>query len=251
MSKKFPLTYSKDDINFIFSMCTMSPYVNNNSEYKKKASETRIVLSDASLVNAFASGSNSSYKIQLNAGLCDICAFIGLALAKYRVDRNIYDLSTACKWAGDASIANEFKFTKQLVLDGIEKFKYTESDTLFHDAGSYFTGLVLSVCGHELGHICCGHTLNQSVSNQTSRNDERTADLFAQSIISATPFGSYLILSSLFVEIVFAWMSPNEEESPATTHPYSRERVYNILTSHEEYLNSLGINKSNIDNFLP
>ena len=88
MAKQFPLDYNKDDINFIFNMCTMSAYVNNNSEYKKKASETRIVLSDASLVNAFASGANSSFKIQINAGLCDICAFIGLALAKYRVDRN-------------------------------------------------------------------------------------------------------------------------------------------------------------------
>lgn len=245
------LTYSKDDIEFIFNMCAMSPYVKQNPDYKKKASETRIVLSDTTLVNAFASGHNGSFKIQINSGLCNIFAFIGLALAKYRVDNNIDDLIRACRWAGEQTSTTKFQFTKEMIVAGINEFNYVESDPFIHDANSYFTGLVLSVCGHELGHICCGHTLNGSVSNQTSRNDERTADLFAQSIIATTPFGSYLILSSMFVEIVFAWMSPDEADSPATTHPYSRERAYNILTSHEEYLASIGINKSNIDDFLP
>lgn len=251
MNNTFPINYGKDELEFIFNMCAMSPYIKNNSDYKKKVSETRIVLSDTTLVNAFASGSNGSFKIQMNSGLCNIYVFIGLALAKYRVDNNISDLIQACRWTGEHTNKNQYHFSKEMIAEGIAEFNYSESDPFMHDAGSYFTGLALSVCGHELGHICCGHTLNQSVSDQTSRNDERTADLFAQSIIATTPFGSYLILSSMFVEIVFAWMSPNEADSPATTHPYSRERAYNILTSHEEYLQSIGINKSNIDDFLP
>lgn len=251
MHKRFPITYEKDDIEFIFNMCIMSPYIKTNPEYKKKASDTRIVLSDTTLVNAFASGSNGSFKIQMNSGLCNIFSFIGLALAKYRIDNNISELIKACRWAGENTNTANYHFTKQLITDGITEFNYPNSDSFMHDAGSYFTGLCLSVCAHELGHICSGHTMRQTDNNQTSRNDERTADLFAQSIIATSPFGGYLILASMFVEIVFAWMSPNETDSPATTHPYSRERVYNILTSHEEYLQSIGINKSNIDDFLP
>ena len=248
---KLPFITEESDIDFIYKMCTMSSYISKNSDYKKKASETKISLSDQTQINAYASGSSPNYRIRVLAGLCNICSFIGTAVAQFKRDNDVKRLSYACKWAGRKSAENSFKFTTNMIDEGLIELKYEMTDPLFQESVSYFTGMLLSVVGHELGHICCSHTLRDSDNFKVSRNDERTADLFAQSIVVTTPFAGYLVLASLFMEIVFTWLDPNQEESPATTHPYSRERVHNILTSHDEYLASVGITKDNIDDFLP
>lgn len=248
---KLPFITEESDIDFIYKMCTMSSYISKNSDYKKKAEETKISLSDQTQINAYASGKSPNYRIRVLAGLCNICSFIGTAVAQFKRDNDINRLSYACKWAGCKSNENSFNFTTDMIDEGISELKYEMTDPLFQESVSYFTGMLLSVVGHELGHICCSHTLRDSDNFKVSRNDERTADLFAQSIVATTPFAGYLVLASLFMEIVFTWLDPKQEESPATTHPYSRERVHNILTSHDEYLASIGITKDNIDVFLP
>ena len=39
MNNKFPINYGKDELEFIFNMCAMSPYIKNNSDYKKLRKE--------------------------------------------------------------------------------------------------------------------------------------------------------------------------------------------------------------------
>lgn len=237
----------QNDLNFIFELCVRSPYIEGNRDYKKKARATEITLKNDDDINAYAQslgGSKSSIKVL--TGLCNIAIPLAFALAAFKLDNDINDLTHACN-----IIADNSNFPIEKVNSTLIKLGYDVKNTYINEeARSYFTGMMLAVVAHELGHICLSHCIRDDGSFETSRNDERSADLFAQSIISSTPFGGYLILSSLFIEILFTWMNKNNT-GPATTHPHSRERVMNTLNSHEQYLNEIGITKDTIEDFLP
>jgi len=117
------------------------------------------------------------------------------------------------------------------------------------DGKSYAAGSILATIAHEQGHICLSHTLRGPIDDDVSRNDERQAELFSCSVSATTPFAGHIVLSSLFVNVLFAWMMGNDEI--ATTHPHSRERVFNTVNSNERILKNLGITKNNIEDFLP
>ena len=248
---QFPRNASSDDIEFIFKLCTMSPYVKKNPDYAKKANATRIKIDPREEVNAYAQSlSQTSHQITMLGGILNVYSMLGISLAHFKKDNDIQMLINACNWICERCEKNSYKFSQNDVNDGLEEMAYIASDSLDHESRGFFTGLTLSVTAHELGHICMSHTLREEDSNEISRNDERQADLFAQSVVSTTPFAGYLVLSSLFTYILFAWMDKNST-GDATTHPYSKERVMNTLNSHEKYLADLGITKDNISEFLP
>lgn len=243
-----PFPISKQDLEFIFEICARSPYVSGNSDYKKKTRGTEIVFNNRDVVNAYAEslGGNRSRITMLN-GLCNITIPMAFALAKFQQDEDIDALANACNVIGDHGST----FHDNDIEPMLNKLGYDVNNSyLFEEAKSYFTGMLLSVVAHELGHICLSHCIRTGGNYETSRNDERSADLFAQSVISTTPFSRYLIMSSLFMEVLFTWMSKHDD-GPATTHPHSRERVYNTVNSHEQYLEHIGISRDTIDEFLP
>lgn len=244
-----PFPIKQRDLEYIFEMCTRCSYVSGNPDYKKKARGTEITFKNDDLVNAYAQslGGSQSQITMLN-GLCNITIPLAFALATFKKDEDIDALTHACNIITNTDGAS---FTDDNVLKVLDDLGYDTSNTyMFEEAKSYFTGMLLSVIAHELGHICLSHCVRDDGTFETSRNDERSADLFAQSVISTTPFGGYNILSSLFMEILFTWMGKTHD-GPATTHPHSRERVMNTVNSHEQYLEEIGITKDNIEDFLP
>lgn len=244
-----PFPIHNKDLEFIFEICTRSSYVSGNPDYKKKAKQTKIVFDESDMVNAYAQnlGGNRSQISMLN-GLCNITIPLAFALAKFEQNEDIDELANACNVIGDLKSAY---FRDNEVEPMLKKLGYDQDNPyLYEEAKSYFTGLLLAVVAHELGHICLSHCIRTDGNYETSRNDERSADLFAQSVISTTPFSGYLILSSLFMEVLFTWMS-KQSDGPATTHPHSRERVYNTVNSHEQYLAEIGITTETIEDFLP
>lgn len=243
----FPI--SQQDLEFIFEITVRSPYVSKNPDYKKKARGTEIVFKNDDLVNAYAQslGGTKSRITMLN-GLCNITIPLAFALATFKKNDDIDELRHACSVITDSESAY-FKDNDVDVM--LKRLGYDVNNSyLFEEAKSFFTGMLLAVVAHELGHICLSHCVRQDGTFETSRNDERSADLFAQSVISTTPFSGYLILSSLFMEVLFTWMS-KYSTGAATTHPHSRERVYNTVNSHEQYLEDLGITTETIEDFLP
>lgn len=243
----FPIT--QDDIEYIFQLCIRSPYIHNNPEYKSKSRGIEIVLDKNSIVNAYAEslGGNLS-KITIFNGLCNIIIPLAFALALFKKDEDIDALTYACNIITDIdnSCFNDDEVSSMLVRLGYN----IDNNYIFDEAKSFFTGMLLTVIGHELGHICLSHCLGSATIFEIYRNDERSADLFAQSIISSTPFGGYTILSSLFIQILFTWMHKNDDNN-ISTHPHSRERVINTLNSHEEYLKNMGITVDTIQYFVP
>ena len=247
---EFPINTTQSEIEYIFNMICNSSYVIRNNDYKRKANNTSIIFdAENSIVNAYASSANyPSHNIHIFSGLSCTSKLMGIALATFIENTDINILRKACAYIGNI-IQDTGEFTPTDVINGIDELEINITSLLASEASSYWFGSILSVIGHELGHICLSHTIRGDWTNPVSRNDERQADLFAHSIVSTTPFAKYNILSTLFNEVVFAWLSNSNE--PVTTHPCSIERVMNTINSHEELLIEYGITKENIHVFLP
>ena len=104
------------------------------------------------------------------------------------------------------------------------------------------SGMIVGILAHEMGHVCLGHIHGPSYyeSNlEIARNHEREADSFASSITAACPFGEYVYEGTLFWHYVLAIQDGNE--SVASTHPLSRERLENIIRANSSKASILGI----------
>lgn len=254
-STNFPVTSSQSELQYIFEMVKNCSYVSKNFDYNDKASNTAITYEENNdTINAYASSQrHPEHDIHIFAGLSNSSKLMGAALASYVENSNqetLEILRQACDFIGEKIKESSGEFTSLDISEGLELLNIPMTSVIISEANSYWFGSVLSVVGHELGHICLSHTVRGDWSNGVSRNDERQADLFAHSVVATTPFSKYNVLSTLFTEVVFAWLHKNDN-SPSTTHPHSVERVMNTINSHEELLMGYGITRDNIDLFLP
>jgi hypothetical protein len=236
------------EIELLFSMAKGASYVANNPDYKDKADNTKIAYDPSGTVNAYASSHQhrNEHYIQMFGGLCHAGLLCSLAL----VDRNPAELIKVCNFIGERAVI-EGEFHLSDVSDGITALNLDTSERNLREAKGFAAGFTLGVVAHELGHICLSHTRRGEVDDSISRDDERHADLFACSVAGTTIFSQYIVVGLLFGEIVLTWVTKDYSNGPATTHPHSRERVMNMLTSHEETLADYGITRDNIEQFLP
>ena len=107
-------------------------------------------------------------------------------------------------------------------------------------AKSVSAGMILGILAHESGHQSLGHVLNtgRSENLEISRNQEREADLFASSVISASPFGEYMFAGTLFWYYALATQEGGKQEN---THPLSKERFENLVRSNPEKAAAMGV----------
>ena len=108
----------------------------------------------------------------------------------------------------------------------------------------YAIAMLVGIFGHELGHMCLGHCGNysQHEQNSLSRNNERSADMFASSIAQSLANGFAGAVGAVFVDISFLWMDGKRnklyggKQSEFATHPMSRERVEMFIDSFNTVL---------------
>ena len=107
---------------------------------------------------------------------------------------------------------------------------------------SYSSGTIVSVLAHECGHHALGHLLGFSEKRnlEIDRNQEREADSFASSIISASPFGEYIFAGTLFWHYAVA-MQVDGVTDAASNHPLSKERFENFVRANAEKAAAMGI----------
>ena len=253
----FPLHTTRQDIELLFEMVRKSNYVSTNIDYSKKAENTKIEFSESdNTVNAMArSFTPEQHGITLFNGICNALKTSAVALAYFKEyggshrDDGIGRLALCMRNLGNKIIDNEGIFPISSMQEVINEMEYDISGQIAIESKAYAAGGILSVIAHEQGHICLSHTLREDRSDEISRNDERQADLFASSVSITTPFSGHIALAGLFVQVIFTWLGGNNET--ATTHPISRERVYNTVNANDVALKSVGITMDNIDWFLP
>ena len=107
---------------------------------------------------------------------------------------------------------------------------------------SYSSGTIVSVLAHECGHHALGHLLSfsEKTNLEIDRNQEREADSFASSVISASPFGEYIFAGTLFWHYAVA-MQADADSDLASNHPLSRERFENFVRANAEKAAAMGI----------
>ena len=109
-------------------------------------------------------------------------------------------------------------------------------------AMSYSSGTIVSVLAHESGHHALGHLLSfpEKANLEIDRNQEREADSFASSVISASPFGEYIFAGTLFWHFAVA-IHADGDSDVASNHPLSRERFENFVRANAEKAAAMGI----------
>ncbi len=255
MNKNLQFSVGKADVETIFNMIRSCEYIAHNPDYNEKIKATKVFFEgENDQVNAYATVRDEvaldSYKIVIFNGICNALKLGSFAIARFYFDKNIESFTKAINWIGNTT-AQTGEFTARNVGQGMSELDIDATDTLTKEAKSYLSGALLALLGHEAGHIVLSHVVRPDTGNANSRNDERMADLVACAIADSTPFAMYSIFGGLIMEMVFAWIHKDAGEETESTHPYSRERVYNWVNSHREYLENFGINKKNIESFLP
>ena len=109
-------------------------------------------------------------------------------------------------------------------------------------AVSYSSGTIVSVLAHECGHNALGHLLSfsEKTNLEIDRNQEREADSFASSIISASPFGEYIFAGTLFWHYAVAMQGDGDSDA-RSNHPLSKERFENFVRANAKKAAAMGI----------
>lgn len=233
----------------IFKHICGSAYVMNNPIYHEYASNTQIAANSSYEVNAYAMSipDTNKSKIVVYDGLITAVCLVGAILADHADNKNLALLRARLK-----SVADKLAHASEPsdISDIIASFGIDVSNPILLDRMETYTYYgVAAVVAHELGHIVLGHCTAGDWTEVISRNNERQADLFACQIIEVFPAKSYGIYANLFVEVLLLWMSPTNYQP--TTHPHSKERVYNMYDSHDVYFKAFGLEREYLDLFLP
>lgn len=250
----YPLETKEQDVKSMFELVRACPYIADNLSYSETIKATKIYYeSDNESVNAYASvrdESSESFKIVIFQGICNAFKLGALAMAEFDANKNINRFVECVKWIGKKA-GETGTFSISDIKDGISALDIKMTGNICREAKSYVAGSLLSVIGHEAGHIILKHVVREDTGEANSRNDERMADLVSCAVSESTPFCRYSILGGLIMEIVFNWLHSDMSPSDESSHPHSKERVHNMVNSHREYLESLGLSINNIDQFLP
>lgn len=220
-----------------------SMHVRMNEMYSNFAAGTEFFyVHDEDTINAFAAqGDDEKQPFEI--------VFFGGAMRFSR----IASLAVAVDMCGRPGTAS--RFARSIDMDGrlsarsaLKVISECGLDEMFSLPGikakaqAISSGMIVGILAHEMGHICLGHIHGPSYyeSNlEIARNHEREADSFASSITAACPFGEYVYEGTLFWHYVLAIQEGNE--SVASTHPLSRERLENIIRANSSKASMLGI----------
>lgn len=108
----------------------------------------------------------------------------------------------------------------------------------------YAIAVLVGIIGHELGHACLGHVY-QADQNSLSRNNERSADLFASSIAQSIGSGYAGAIGAVVAHVSFVWLAGkhsmykndgNSRKNKFMSHPVSVDRVQAFVDSFNTML---------------
>jgi hypothetical protein len=121
---------------------------------------------------------------------------------------------------------------------------------LIQNARSHFTGMMLTVMAHELGHVVLRH--NRSVvppgGSPAQLAMEHQADAFARAVCESVPFQAEVTFSGFLDALLWAWISP--DDARPTTHPGARSRLFRFVDENVQ-LERYGITTAALSEFVP
>ena len=244
------LTPSEAEMIQMYGYVVQAPFVIENLQYRDRIGKVDFVyIATNDVVNAFAGrrvveqdGKKSlAFHTVFLGGAARYARMVGLAAAaqdsgnKGLLQKFIANIPPyMCAECGEK---NAMAYLRR---SGVADF--LSDAAVRQKAISYSSGTIVSALAHESGHHALGHLL--SISEKTNleidRNQEREADSFASSVISASPFGEYIFAGTLFWHYALAAQS-DSGNGLNRDHPLSRERFENFVRANAEKAAAMGI----------
>lgn len=244
------LTPSEAEVVQLYNYVLNAPFVVENLQYRDRLKDLPFIYQPADdTVNA-AAGRRIVEK-DGQKGLAFQTVFYGGA-ARYA---RLVGLAAALQDAGHADMLKKFvaamprsfcgrcnaqECARFIAANGLaDAFK---DEQVRNRAISYSSGTIVSVLAHECGHHALGHLLAfpEKPNPEINRNQEREADSFASSVISASPFGEFIFAGTLFWHYAVAMQSDSDSDAERD-HPLSRERFENFVRANAEKAAAMGI----------
>lgn len=249
-----PFTLSSEEVRNLFMAVRESPHARENAQYAAVMRNVRMAyLSQDDTVNAFACvrplGSEQRLvpQVYLMGGEVRFSMVVALALT---AQRNGYPgvLSKLMKLLDNASYVtlSEAKAGAICTLCGLAEALKTPS--IVSEARRIASGAVMGTLAHEAGHVVLGHVhRNGKRLNEVTRNQERQADLFCDSVISTSQYGRYIFEGTVLYWLVRTHRDQVRQRTTGQaansngTHPVARERLENVMRDNPEKAKALGI----------
>ncbi len=245
------LTPSAAEVEQLYGYVVNAPFVAENLQYRERLKSTAFVyVATNDVVNAY-SGRRVVENDGGEKGLAFHIVFMGGA-ARYA---RLVGLAAALQDAGHKDMLKRFvaamprSFCGRCNEDECKKFiaenglaEAIADASIRQRALSYSSGTIVSVLAHECGHQALGHLLafSEKQNLEIDRNQEREADSFASSVISACPFGEYIFAGTLFWHYAVAMQSDGQTDA-GNNHPLSRERFENFVRANSDKAAAMGI----------
>lgn len=255
------ITPSYNELKQMFSTVENSEHVSRNELYSFFIQQVRLYHDpSADDINAFATpddvfrkeidpryNDESTPAIVLMGGAGRFARIVGAAIAEKAFD----DLDELL-----ARIGKYGKINNDLALQllsnelniPLERFS---DEAWLATAKEISRGLLLGIMAHEAGHVALGHVLSWKSNNERTRNQEREADSFAHSVASGTADADNMFYGNLFFHFAFAIHEGGNANSAASrTHPYSEERLFNLIRDNSSTAAKLGITEDDVREWL-
>ena len=261
------------DVAAMSALALSSPVITQNSAYAQRARATTILTSDLDLVNAFAT--DHAFRLDNGAaieppaivifrGLCRAARLAALALgsAQRYVLRWEGPLTSVLPALGQTILNHQGALPMEAAIALAQNTDALAdlSAGAIRRARSIYSGILLNVIAHEMGHICLNHTLSAWNDPELSRRQERQADLFASSIVATTPFSDYSVIGGLLFWVLLAWveasvLASEPQDAPpmeaASTHPIALERLADFIRDNRGQARAMGLDGPTLSRCLP
>lgn len=244
------LTPSDAEIDQLYSYVVNAPFVAENLQYRDRLKDIPFIyIATNDTVNA--SACRRLVEKAGKKGLAFHTVFYGGA-ARYA---RLVGLAAALQDAGHKDMLKKFvaamprSFCGRCRTDDCVRFiaenglgEAIANEKIRQRAVSYSSGTIVSVLAHECGHHALGHLLAfpEKQNLEIDRNQEREADSFASSVISASPFGEYIFAGTLFWHYAVAMQADGDTDA-SSNHPLSKERFENFVRANAEKAAAMGI----------
>jgi len=244
------LTPSAAEMDQLYSYVVNAPFVAENLQYRNRLKDIPFIyIATNDTVNAAAG--RRVVESEEGKGLAFNTVFFGGA-ARYA---RLVGLAAALQDAGHKDMLKKFvaamprSFCARCKTEDCVRFvaenglcEAIADEKIRQKAMSYSSGTIVSVLAHECGHHALGHLLAfpEKQNLEIDRNQEREADSFASSVISASPFGEYIFAGTLFWHYAMAMQADGDSDA-ANSHPLSKERFENFVRANSEKAAAMGI----------
>lgn len=252
------------DCETAFAQCRACNFVQDNKKYRDVVDGTYLTIRDDDDINAYCGGITDAFRNYLKRywGQVDWDEYTHILTVTTGMLRWVTMVAHVCEYidrkgkigearkmlAWSADRLTEFKAGSDFVQRFLNEFSIHCDGRREEVVRMYGVAILVALMGHELGHACLGHVMvdaDAEDQNSISRNNERSADLFASSVAQSIGNGYTGAVGAVVLDASFVWMTGKYASRPSTnknnrftTHPVSIDRVkmfidsFNVLLEH-------------------